>query len=80
MCRILGIIPATNSNIFKYKLNLLTVNWMQNDLIDNILKLKNGILKIINKKNSSYFSVKNYWIELSNYLLDRSVLNKDFKL
>ena len=80
MCRILGIIPATNSNIFKYKFNLLTVNWMQNDLIDNILKLKNGILKIINKKNSSYFSVKNYWIELSNYLLDRSVLNKDFKL
>lgn len=78
MCRILGIIPATNSNIFKYKFNLLTVNWIQNDLIDNILKLKNRILKIINKKNSSYFSVKNYWIELSNYLFDRSVLNKNF--
>ena len=53
--------------------------FIQSDLINNPLKLKNEIVKIVSKKDSCYSMVKNvglnypitYWIDL---------LNKDYKL
>jgi asparagine synthase (glutamine-hydrolysing) len=52
----------------------------QSDLINNPLKLKNEIVKIINKKDSSYSSAEKCWSELSPYLWGQAVLNKDYKL
>ena len=54
--------------------------FIQSDLIDNPLKLKNEIVKIINKKDSSYSSAEKCWSELSPYLWGQSVLNKDYRL
>ena len=54
--------------------------FLKSDLVDNPLKLKNKIVKIVNKKDSSYSNAESCWIELSPFIWGQSILSKNYNI
>ena len=53
--------------------------FIESDLVDNPLHLRNDIMAIVNKKNSDFSKAEKCWAELSPYIWGKAILNKNYK-
>jgi asparagine synthetase B (glutamine-hydrolysing) len=50
-----------------------------NGEIDNPIKLRSNIMDILNRKNNNYCKAEQCWKDLSPYIWEKSILNKNYR-
>ena len=52
--------------------------FLNSALVDNPMKLQSSIMNIVNNKESSYVEARKCWTDLTPYIWERSVINKNY--